>query len=103
MASDCSFGSYLVELRNVAVNVGSLNPDTLDRLKNAGILVGTRRIRKQRSEAAADIIDDQEEWDLVYRLLTPNEVAIADDMITLQQFGEAVFCAPQEDILESEC
>ena len=45
---------------------------------------------------------DEEEWDLEYDLLAPNQVAIADDTIALQQFGEVIFCAPQEDILEGK-
>ena len=78
-----------------------LGPATLTRLKKASILIGSCRVRKQRSEKAADLVDgDEEEWDLVYDLLPPNKVAIADDTVALQQFGEAIFCAPQEDILE---
>jgi hypothetical protein len=46
---------------------------------------------------------DEEDWDLEYNLLAPNQIAIADDTITLQKFGEVIFCAPQEDILEGEC
>ena len=45
---------------------------------------------------------DEEDWDLEYDLLAPNQVAIADDTIALQQFGGDIFCAPQEDILEGE-
>ena len=95
--------SYLVELRNVAINFQALNYTTLTRLKRAAILVGSRRVRRRKSEKAVDPVDgDEEDWDLEYDLLAPNQVAIADDTIALQQFGEDIFCAPQEDILEGE-
>lgn len=71
------------------------------RLKKAPILVGSRRVRRQKSNKAADPVDaDEEDWELEYDLLPPDRVAIADDTIALQQFGEDIFCAPQEDILE---
>ena len=67
------------------------------------VLIGSRRIQRQRSNNASGPIDsDRGDWDLEYKLLAPNQVAIADDMIALQQFGENIFCAPQEDILEGE-
>ena len=90
-----------MELRNIAINIRSLSHSTSNRLKKAAILIGSRRVRKNRSEKAADLADgDEEDWDLEYDLLTPNQVAIADDTIALQQFGEVIFCAPQEDIVE---
>ena len=70
----------------------------------AAVLIGTRRVQKQKSETTTDLIDgDEEDWDQEYDLLAPNKVAIVDDMAALQQFGEVVFCAPQEDILEGKC
>ena len=96
--------SYLVELRNIAINRQTLSSATSARLRKAPILVGSRRVRRQKSGTAADPVDgDEEDWDLEYDLLAPNQVAIADDTIALQQFGEVIFCAPQEDILEGEC
>lgn len=95
--------SYLVELRNIAINSRSLSYSTSLRLKKAAILIGSRRVRKQKSEKVADLLDvDEEDWDVEYDLLAPSNVAIADDTIALQQFGEVIFCAPQEDILEGE-
>ena len=102
--SNNSVCSYLVELRNIAIHLRSLNHATATKLKKAPVLIGTRRVRKQISEKATDLVDgDEEDWDQVYDLLAANQVAIADDTIALQQFGEVVFCAPQEDILESKC
>ena len=100
-----TFGcSYLVELRNIAINIRSLDPATATKLQEAAVLIGTRRVRKQISEKAVDLIDgDGEDWDQEYDLLAANRVAIADDTIALQQFGDVIFCAPQEDTLESKC
>lgn len=47
-------------------------------------------------------VGNDEDWDLEYKLLPPDHVVIADDRITLQQFGEEIFCAPQGDFLEGE-
>ena len=92
-----------MELRNIAINFRLLSSATLAKLKKAAVLVGSRRVRRQKSGKATDLIDgDEEDWDLEYDLLAPNQVAIADDTIALQQFGEVIFCAPQEDILEGE-
>ena len=103
-APDNSVCSYLVELRNIAVNLWFLKHATTTQLKKAAILIGTRRVRKQRTEKATDLIDgDEEDWDQKHDLFAANQVAIADDTIALQQFGEVVLCAPQEDILESKC
>ena len=95
--------SYLAELRNIAMNSRSLNYATLAKLTRAAILIGSRRVRRQGPDKVVDPTNgDEEDWDLEYDLLAPSRVAIADDTIALQQFGEDIFCAPQEDILEGE-
>ena len=33
-------------------------------------------------------------------LLSPSEVVIVDDINAYQLFGDRIFCAPQDDILE---
>jgi len=43
---------------------------------------------------------DEDDWDLQDDLLQPSKVAVADDTNTYQLFGDRIFCAPQEDILE---
>ena len=45
---------------------------------------------------------DEDEWDVEYDLLRPDQIVIADDTSTFQVFGDSVFCAPQEDLLEGE-
>ena len=89
-----------MELRKIALNFQVLSSTTIVKLKKAAILIGSRCVQRQESE---DPLGDEEEgWYLEHDILTPNGVAIVDDMITFQHFGEVVFCAPQEDTLEGE-
>lgn len=101
-SSNCAVRSYLTELRNIAINFRLLDDATLTELKKAAILVGSRRVRRRKSDEVTNSIDNDEDWDLEYDLLAPNQVAIVDDTIALQRFGEEIFCAPQEDVLEGE-
>lgn len=95
--------SYLVELRKLAIPLKTLTHPIFLRLKNAQILVGSRHVQNQGSNQATDHVGgDKEDQDLEYKLLSSNQVAIVDDTIGLQQFGEDIFCAPQEDALEGE-
>ena len=95
--------SYLGELRNIAINSRSLSSVTLDRLKKAEILVASRRVRKQKPDKAVDHVGgDEGDQDMEYILLASEQVAVVDDMIAYQQFGAAIYCAPQETILEGE-
>ena len=43
---------------------------------------------------------DDDEWDTEYALKMPAEVVIADDINAHQLFGDKLFTAPQEDLLE---
>lgn len=102
--SDSVIYSYLAELRNIATNRQSLNHTTLARFKEVGILVGFQRVQGWNSGKVTDhATSDGEDHNLEPNLLTPDQVVIADDIIALQQFGEEIFCAPQEEILEGEC
>ena len=92
---------YLAELCKIAVNTRSLSGVTWTNLKGAPILVGSRRIRRQEPDKATDLMDE-EAWDLEYNLLPPDQVVVADNMIIFQQFGEELFCAPQEDVIEGK-
>ena len=97
--SDSTIYSYLVELRKIAINYQALSSTTIAKLKEAAILVGSCRVQRQEPQ---DPIDGEEDWYLEHSLLAPNGVAIVDDTIILQHFGEAIFYAPQEDTLEGE-
>ncbi|OCH90810.1 hypothetical protein OBBRIDRAFT_834709 [Obba rivulosa] len=95
--------NYLTELRNIAVNARLISSSTMKRMKQAPILLGSRRVKKsgnqeKKGHDTADIEDD--EVDAQYDLLTPDKVVIVDDPNALQLFGEVVYTAPQEDLLE---
>lgn len=94
--------SYIVELGIIAKKHRSFSSTTLDELKKAAILIGSRRVKRQKSDEAAKPADNGKDQDLEHTLLAPNQVAIVDNEIIHQQFGEVIFCAPQEDILEGE-
>jgi len=107
IVSNSAVCSYLAELRKIAKTNRPLSHTTLAELRNAQVLVGSQYVRSQENNQAIVHVKGDEQWgdedqELVYGLLAPNQVAIADDTIALQQFGEDVFCAPQEDTLEGE-
>jgi len=97
--SDSTIYSYLVELRKMAATYQALSSTTMAKLKEAAILIGSRRVQSQEPE---DPINGEEDWYQEHSLLAPNMVAVVDDTIIFQLFGEAIFCAPQEDSLEGE-
>jgi hypothetical protein len=90
--------SYLFELRNLAVNRRLLTKGTIIRMKRSNVLLGSRRVKRTDTKPSNE--GDEDDWDLQDDLLQPNKVAIADDTNAYQLFGDRVFCAPQEDILE---
>ncbi|KAI0637255.1 hypothetical protein C8Q77DRAFT_1216014 [Trametes polyzona] len=99
--------NYLTELRNIAVNVRLVSSGTMARLKRAAVLLGSRRVRKgkpasdKKTGADAPVELEEEDWEYQWDLLTPDKVVIADDTNAYQLFGDVVFSAPQEDLLEA--
>lgn len=94
--------SFLVELRNISVNRRLIQSSTLSKLKLSPVLLGSRRVKKSKEKQPAETLDaDEDDWDLVYDLLKPSQIIIADDTNAYQVFGDSIFCAPQEDLLES--
>ncbi|KAH9177930.1 hypothetical protein EDB89DRAFT_1844068, partial [Lactarius sanguifluus] len=89
---------YLIELRNFAVYKLLLVRETIDRMKQSNVLLGLRRVK--RSGGGSSNEDDEDHWAFQDDLLQPNNVAIADDTDAYQLFGDRIFCAPQEDVLE---
>ncbi|KIM45164.1 hypothetical protein M413DRAFT_428973 [Hebeloma cylindrosporum] len=89
---------FLSELRNLAVNSKSISQGTMLRMKRAPILLGLQRKPRKQMKPADDW--DEEEWDIQYELKKPSEVIIADDTHAYQAFGDSLFTAPQEDIIE---
>ena len=67
-------------------------------MKESNLLLGSRRVKKDGGKASGE--GNQDDWDFQDELLRPNEVAIVDDTNLYRLFGDRIFCAPQEDILE---
>ena len=66
-------------------------------MKRASILIASRRKKVVREKPSED---GEEEWAFDDDLLKPEQVVIVDDANSYQLFGDSIFCAPQEDILE---
>ncbi|KAI0747853.1 hypothetical protein C8Q80DRAFT_1168786 [Daedaleopsis nitida] len=98
--------NYLTELRNIAVNRRLLSSGTMTRMKRTAVLLGSRRMRKSRPAAIKKHPDDhpgdleEEDWEYQWDLLTPDKIVIADETNAYQLFGDVIFSAPQEDLLE---
>lgn len=69
-------------------------------MKRSSILLGCQR--KSRTQQKSDDDLDEDEWDIVYELKKPSEIIIADDTSAYQFFGDKLYTAPQEDIIEGE-
>ena len=67
-------------------------------MKRSSILLGMKR--KSRSREKGDDDWDEDLWEVTYELKRPSAIVIADDTNAYQAFGESLFAAPQEDVLE---
>jgi hypothetical protein len=67
-------------------------------MKRTNVLLGLRRSKKTGDKAPSE--GDEDDWEQKDDLLLPSKVAVADDNNAYQLFGDRIFCAPQEDILE---
>ncbi|KAG6862295.1 hypothetical protein C0995_015992 [Termitomyces sp. Mi166 len=92
---------FLAELRNIAVNHKLIKPGTIARMKKAAILLGSKRKPRKGGGEKVDFGDFDEDWEVQYDLRKAEEIIIADDTHALQAFGDSLFTAPQEDILEA--
>ena len=78
----------------------------MTRLKRSAVLFGSRRVRKSKPASSKKQADDltgdleDEDWEYQNDLLTPDKVVIADETNAYQLFGDVIFTAPQEDLLE---
>ena len=74
------------------------------RLGRSPVLLGTRRVRREKRQAKTASVEyeEDEEWDYVYDLLTAEKIVIADDTNAYQLFGDVIFTCPQEDMLEGK-
>lgn len=95
-------GSFLSEIRNIAVNRRSISSSVVARMKRSAVLLGSRRVRKGKGGKVDSKIDpdEEEEWDLEYDLMRPDAIVVIDDTNAYQHFGDVIFAAPQEDLLE---
>ena len=71
-------------------------------MKRSSILLGVQRKPKKVIEKASSAVDtvDEDEWDIQYDLKKADEIVIVDDANAYQLFGDVLFSAPQEDVLE---
>lgn len=83
------------------MNARVLSTSAIARMKVSPILLGFRRQRKSRKESSKVIDLDEEDWELLHDLRKPLDIVIADDTNAYQMFGESIYTAPQEDLLES--
>jgi hypothetical protein len=67
-------------------------------MKRANIVLGSRRVKKSGGMVSSE--GDEDDWDLQDELLQAKQVAIVDDTSAFQLFGDRIFCAPQENMLE---
>lgn len=80
------------------------------RMKRSSLLLGSRRVKKPRPAEKsqfekAHVVDDfadleEDDWEHEYDLLPASQIVVADDPNAYQLFGNAIFTAPQEDLLE---
>ncbi|KAJ7072465.1 hypothetical protein C8F01DRAFT_1104075 [Mycena amicta] len=73
----------------------SISSSTLTKMKKAPVLLGSLR-----KGAVADVEYDDNPIEQ-YDLKRADQIVVADDNNALQSFGELLFTAPQEDILEA--
>ncbi|KAG1902642.1 uncharacterized protein F5891DRAFT_1022595 [Suillus fuscotomentosus] len=85
---------YLVELRGIAVGYEGLSEEDKKRMKNAPIFVGYRTVRSSNSDNTTLVVRDE------FQLVTASKILLADDMENRRIFGEFVWLAPQDELLE---
>jgi hypothetical protein len=93
-----TFVSYILQLRELAKEKDKLEKETIIRMTQSKILLGSRRTKRGGGNAS---IGDKDDWCLEDELLQPGDVVVVDDNNAYQLFGDRIFCAPQEDIIES--
>ncbi|KAG1871608.1 hypothetical protein F4604DRAFT_1768978 [Suillus subluteus] len=84
---------YLVELRGIAVGYEGLSEEDKKRMKNAPIFVGYRTSKSSDPDHAPVVRDE-------FQLVQASKILLADDMENRRIFGEFVWLAPQDELLE---
>ena len=67
-------------------------------MKRSNVLLGLRRLKKTGDKTSGKGGEDNRDYQ--DDLLSPNKVVVVDDINAYRLFGDRIFCAPQEDILE---
>lgn len=84
---------YLTELRLIAVGHKSLPRKIHEEMRNAPIFLGYRRGKSTGRDGYSLEADE-------FELCKAEEVLVADDMESRRTFGDCIFIAPQEELLE---
>ena len=74
----------------------------MHKLKQGEILLASRWVKRKESDKVTDHVDGDEDWVEEYALRLPDQVAIMNDSLVYQRFDKAIFCAPEDPILEGE-
>ncbi|KAG1747684.1 hypothetical protein EDB19DRAFT_1872895 [Suillus lakei] len=85
---------YLTELRLIAVGHKSLPRKIHEEMRNASIFLGYRRGKSNMGRDGYTHEADE------FELCKAEEVLVADDMESRRTFGDSIFIAPQEELLE---
>lgn len=80
------------------MNWERLSTETILLMKRSNIVLGSCRVKKSKDKASGE--GDEDEWDLQDELLQAKQAVIVDDINAYQLFGDRIFCAPQENMLE---
>jgi len=95
------YDGFLDELRFIAANERSITPATKQKLRNSPALVATKMVPKQTSSKGKPEDGEDELYEAVHDLMVASNAVINDDQLAASVFASHVFCAPQEDMLES--
>jgi Protein of unknown function (DUF3684) len=88
---------YLTELRLIAVGHKSLPRKIHEEMRTASIFLGYRQGKGGIGRDGYSHEADE------FELCKADEVLVADDMESRRTFGDCIFIAPQEELLESKC
>ncbi|KAG1718293.1 hypothetical protein EDB19DRAFT_952071 [Suillus lakei] len=85
---------YLVELRGLAVGYEGLSEEDKKRMRKAPIFVGYRTSRSSHPDHYTPVVRDE------FQLVPASKILLSGDMEHRQIFGEFVWLAPQDELLE---
>ena len=87
----------------MAINSHAISIATVNKMKISPILLGMRRQKASKASSTSLTEWDEDGWEDLHDLRKSSEIVIADDTNAYQPFGDSIFAAPQEDLLESAC